>query len=162
MSSLLDLGPLTEEVEIRGVKLTVHGLTVTDLFKLFSEFPDMQKLLAQMGTPNAVMLGLAPDMFAKVIAMATGSLGDKEVEERAKQLGAADQLMILSAVQRMSFPQGFGPFVDQMTRLVGTGMTTATSSETLNGQANSSRAPSSAQLQTDSPGMLRGASPRGN
>lgn len=160
MSSLLDLGPLTEEVEIRGVKLTVRGLTTANVFKLFSDVPDMQEMLSQMGTAGAVMMNLAPDLFAKIIAIATGSPGDAAMEARAKELGAADQMMILNAVQRLSFPQGFGPFVEQITKLAG--MDTITSSETLNAQGNSSRAPSSAALQTDSPGMTRGTSPPAN
>lgn len=161
MSSLLDLGPLTEEVEIRGVKLTVHGLTGAHVFKLFSEFPDMAPMLARLGTPGAVMMDLAPDMLAKVIAIATGSPGDAAVEAKAKELGVADQMVILSAVQRLSFPQGFRPFVDQLTRLVEMDTTTI-SSQSLNGQGNASHNPSSAALQTDSPGMLRGTSPPGN
>lgn len=157
MSSLLDLGPLTEEVEVRGVKLTVRGLTAASLFKLFAEFPTMQEALAIMGTTSSAMLELAPDLFAKVIAIATGSPDDAAIIAKAKELGAADQMAILSVVQKLSFPQGFGPFVDQMTRLMV--MDTPTQSS---GQGNSSHAPSSAALQTDSPGLTRGASPSAN
>jgi hypothetical protein len=157
MNSLLDLGPLTEEVDIRGVKLTVRGLTAASLFKLFSEFPDMQPALAQMGTSNSAMLELAPDLFAKIIAIATGSPDDEAIIAKAKELGAADQMAILSAVQRLSFPQGFGPFVEQITRL----MVPDTPSQP-SGPGNSSPAPSNAALQTDSPGIARGASPRVN
>jgi hypothetical protein len=159
-SSLLDLGPLEEEVEVRGVKLTVHGLTASDLFKLFSQFPDMRQMVEQLGTPSAVMLNLAPDVVAKVIATVTGSPGDKEVEAKAKLLGAADQMMILSAVQRLSFPQGFGPFVSQVTKLMG--MDSMTPSGTGTAQGNSSHDASNAALQTDSPGLTRGTSPRVN
>jgi hypothetical protein len=92
--------------------------------------------------------------------MAVGSPGDAEMEARAKKLGAADQINILAAVQRLSFPQGFGPFVEQMTKLAG--MPPTLSSTTSNSSGNASRAPSSGELQTDSPGMTRGISPRVN
>jgi hypothetical protein len=157
MAGLLDLGPLTEELEVRGVKLTVRGLTAANLFKLFSEFPDMQKLLEQMGTPGAVMMNMAPDAFAKVIAISTGMPGSKEAEDNARELGAADQLAILSVVMRLSFPQGFGPFVEQVTKLMG--MDAKTLSGTSTKQGNSSHDASSAALQTDSPGLTRGVSP---
>jgi hypothetical protein len=157
MNSLLDLGPLTEEVEIRGVRLTVRGLTAASVFKLFSEFPNMQQALAEMGTASSGMLELAPDLFAKVIAIATGSPDDAAVIAKARELGAADQMAILSVVQKLSFPQGFGPFVDQMARLMV--MDTPTQ---LSEPGNSSHAPSNAVLQTDSPGLTRGASPRAN
>jgi hypothetical protein len=160
MSSLLDLGPLTEEVEIRGVKLTINGLSAADLFKLFSQFPDLQQKLAQLGSPGAVMMNLAPDLFAKMIAMAVGAPGDAEMEARAKKLGAADQINILAAVQRLSFPEGFGPFVEQMTKLAG--MPPTPSSTISNSSENASLVPSSGELQTDSPGMTRGISPRVN
>jgi hypothetical protein len=154
MNSLLDLGPLVEEVKIRGVKLTVRGLTAASLFKLFAEFPDMQQALAQMGTGSSAMLELAPDLFAKVIAIATGSPEDEAIIAKARELGAADQIAILSVVQKLTFPQGFGPFVDQITRLMV--MDTPTQSSA---QGNLSHAPSNAALQTDSPGLTRGASP---
>ena len=156
----VSISPLTEDVEVRGIRLTVHGLTAADLFKLFSQFPDMGNMLSQMGTPGAVMLNMAPDVFAKVIAIATGSPGDAAVEATARAMGAADQVVILAAVQRLSFPQGFGPFVEQMSKLVGTD--TVIRSGTSSEQGNSSHAPSSAALQTDSPGLTRGDSPRVN
>jgi hypothetical protein len=157
MSSLLDLGPLTEDVEVRGVKLSVRGLTAANLFRLFAEFPKMQEALAEMGTTSSAILELAPDLFAKIIAIATGSPDDEAVVAKAKELGAADQMAILSAVGRLSFPQGLGPFVEQITRL----MVPDTPSQP-SGPGNSSPAPSNAALQTDSPGIARGASPRVN
>ena len=155
MASLLDLGPLTEEVEIRGVKLTIQGLTAVHLFKLFAEFPNMGQAISQIGNQGAKMLELAPDLIAKVIATATGSAGDKAVEDKARMMGAADQMLILSAVQRLSFPDGISPFVEQITKLMGAPIMGAISPETL-------RAPSNASLQTESPGMMRGNSPRVN
>jgi hypothetical protein len=163
MASLLDLGPLTEEIDIRGVKLKVQGLSAAHLFKLFSEFPDMTQMIGQMGNAGAAMLNMAPDLIAKIIATATGSPDDKQIEEQAKTLGAADQMAILMAVQRLSFPQGFGPFVDQITKLMGTSslMPSIPSGNTDESGTNS-REPSSASLQTESPGLMRGTSPRVN
>jgi hypothetical protein len=155
MASLLDLGPLTEEVEIRGVTLTIQGLTAVHLFKLFAEFPDMGQAISQIGNHGAKILEMAPDLIAKIIATATGSAGDKAVEDKARAMGAADQMLILSAVQRLSFPDGISPFVEQITKLMGAPVMGAISPETL-------RAPSNASLQTESPGMTRGTSPRVN
>jgi hypothetical protein len=154
MSSLLDIGPLTEQVEVRGVQLTIHGLSAANLFKLFSEFPNLQRALSQLSSETSVMLDLAPDLFAKIIAIVTGSPNDKAAENKAKELGAADQMTILSAVQRLSFPQGFVPFVEEMTRLMGTAPSNVSSTNS-GGQF-------SAALQTDSPGMMRGISPPAN
>lgn len=161
MASLLDLGPLTEEVEVRGVQFTVRGLTSANLFRLASEFPSLPQALQQMSSGGfAAALALFPDLFAKIITTAIGMADNKEAEEKARDnLGVADQLAILMAVQRLSFPQGFGPFVKQLERLMGVDKAAILSTGS-SGQGNSSQAPSSAVLQTDSPGMMRGISPR--
>jgi len=164
MTSLLDIGPLTEEVEIRGTKLTIQGLTAGHLFQLFSEFPDMRKLLdAKSGNPQEVLLSLAPDLIAKIIAMATGSPHDKAAEAKAKTMGASDQLTIISAVQQLSFPEGIGPFVDRVTRLmVAQTESFSTASPASSNSTTTSRAAFSASLQTDTPAGLRGVARRVN
>lgn len=167
MTSLLDIGPLTEEVEIRGTKLSIQGLTAGHLFQLFSEFPDMRKLLeaGDDSSPQAIMLNLAPDLIARIIAIATGSPGDKEVEAKAKTMGATDQLVILSAVQRLSFQDGLGPFLDRINHLMGSTLMPdplATAAALSAKPTIKSRALSSAALQTDTPGMTRGQVPRAN
>jgi hypothetical protein len=166
MSSLLDIGPLTEEVEIRGTKITVQGLTAGHIFQLFSEYPDMRKLFETStdATPQSVMLQLAPDLIARIISIATGSPGDPAVEAKAKTMGAADQLAIISAVQRLSFKDGIGPFIDQISSLMGAAMPMPKDLEEKVAQTYSDtvkklRSKSNASLQTDTPGMLRGQAP---
>jgi len=165
MASLLDIGPLTEDVEIRGTKLTVQGLTAGHLFQLFAEFPEMRKLL-QMGegSPQEVMLQLAPDLIAKIIAIATGTPGNSEVEAKAKTMGASDQLAVIAAVQRLSFPDGLGPFVERVTQLMGSAVATLPGA-VLPNSANStmkSPAPFNASLQLDTPNPLSGRARRDN
>ncbi len=162
MASLLDIGPLTENVEIGGVTLTVQGLTAGHLFQLFSEFPDVRKLIeAKAGSVQQVMLGLAPELIAKVIAMATGTPRNKEAEAKAMSMGADDQLMILSAVMRLSFKEGLVPFVNKVTALmVATKM--QTDSVVSSPSTIKSPAPFSASLQTDTPASLRGVARRAN
>jgi hypothetical protein len=165
MASLLDIGPLTEEVEVRGVTLTVQGLTAGHLFQLFSEFPDMRKMIdSKQGKPQDVMLSLAPELLAKIIAMATGSPHDKEAEAKAKSMGASDQVAILEAVQRMSFREGLAPFVERVTALmmpVSTKLPTIPSDNSESSTTNSP-APFSASLQMDTPGVMRGHTRRVN
>lgn len=163
MTSLLDIGPLTEDVEIRGITVTVQGLTAGHLVQLFNEFPDMRKLLD--GTSEQVdLLALAPDVIARIIAIATGSANDKAVEAKAKTMGAAEQLSILVAVQRLSFPKGIAPFLDQVNQMMGSSMPTGPIADASPSGKSSikSRALSSASLQTDIPAMVRGPAPRAN
>ena len=166
MTSLLDIGPLTEDVEIRGVTVTVQGLTAGHLIQMFNDFPDMRKLLEGTGE-QADLLALAPDLIAKIIAVATGSPNDKAVEAKAKTMGAAEQLSVLAAVQRLSFPKGLGPFLDQVNKLMGSTMPTIPTGPVADASPSGrssikSRALSSASLQTDTPAMARGPAPRAN
>ena len=165
MTTLLDIGPLTEEVEIRGVKLTVHGLSAGHLFQLFNDFPDMRKLLDKKeGDPKEIFMSLAPELIAKMIAMATGSPHDKQAEMKAMALGAGDQLAIMLAMQRLSFPNGIGPFVDGVTKLMTStseGLPTIPLPISSNSTTDSP-VRFSASLQTDTPGMMRGHQRRAN
>lgn len=163
MTSLLDIGPLTEEVEIHGTKVTVQGLTVGHLFQLFAEFPEMRKLLdTKQGSPQEVFLGLAPDLIATIIAMVTGSPHDKEVEAKVKTMGAGDQLNILLAMQRLSFSEGIAPFVNGVTKLMtstSAGLSTkASTTASADSSTNSTKSPAafSASLQMDTPETMRG------
>jgi hypothetical protein len=163
MVSLLDIGPLTEEVEIRGTKITVQGLTAGHIFQLFSEFPDMRKMFETNTdmNPQSVMFQLAPDLIARIISTATGSPGDPAVEAKAKTMGAADQLAIISAVQRLSFKDGIGPFIDQISSLMGAAMPMPRNLEekvtrTYNDTVKKLRSQSNASLQTDTPNLARG------
>jgi hypothetical protein len=162
MATLLDIGPLTEDVEVRGVALTVQGLTAGHIFQLFAEFPEMRKMVEnKQGNPQDIMLGLAPELIAKMIAMALGEARNAEVEAKVKTMGAGDQLTILAAVQRLSFPDGIGPFVDRVTAI----MTSAAPKMALVNSSNSttsSPAAFSASLQMDTPGLIHGRQHRAN
>lgn len=165
MISLLDIGPLTEEVEVRGVKLNVQGLTAGHIFQLFAEFPDMRKMIdTKQGNPQQVMLSLAPELLGKIIAMALGEAGNKEVEAKAMTMGAGDQLNIISAIQRLSFSDGIGPFVERVTALMNAVSATSptTRSATSSNSTTKSPAAFNASLQMDTPGMIPGRARRAN
>jgi hypothetical protein len=167
MTSLLDIGPLTEEVEIRGKNLTVQGLTAGHLFQLFADFPEIRKLIdGKHSSPQEMLLMMAPDLIGKIIAMSLGEHGNKAVEDKAKQLGADDQLIFLTAIQRLSFKDGIAPFVDRITALLQPLTTTTVPMMGLKGGSGDSttRSPSAslASLQMDTPEMMRGPARRAN
>lgn len=164
MTSLLDIGDLTEEVEVRGVKIQVQGLSAGHIFQLFSKFPEVRNMIGnKTGSPQEIMLALAPALIAKIIAMATGNPDDKEVEAKAAQLGAGDQLKIIAAVQRISFKDGLGPFIEEVNGLLTSASAgLPTHSETFSNSATNSAAPSNALLQMDTPNLMRGHARRVN
>lgn len=165
MTSLLDIGDLTEEVEVRGVKLTVQGLTAGHLFQLVSEFPDMRKMMdSKKGDATQIMLGLAPELIAKIIAMALGHPHDEAIEARAMSMGAGDQMLFISAVLRLTFADGFGPFVERITKIMQSAAVQPSSSPSMPSSNSMTRSPApfSASLQMDTPEMLRGGPRRVN
>jgi hypothetical protein len=160
MTSLLDIGPLTEEVEIRGTKLTVQGLSGGDLFQLMS-FPEFRSAMeSKAQNPQTILQQLGPQILAKVIAICTGTPNNPEAEAKAAQLGASDQMTLIKVVTRLSFPDGIGPFVHDLRALMGEVVTDIEQ----NGKGSDLKLPLpfGASLQTDSPGMLPGRRPRAN
>lgn len=173
-TSLLDIGPLTEEVKVRGCPLVVSGITAAQLFELFMKYPELRKLLDANARASANIAELlhttVPNGIGAIIAMVTGDPGKEEAEEKARQLGVGDQLAIISVALRLTFPDGFGPFVEQvmqMTNRVNEAVAVGTKVMTPapgSGKGSDTASPkrSSAAFQTDTPGMLHGTRPRAN
>jgi hypothetical protein len=123
MVSLLDIGDATEEVTVRGKSLTITGVSAKGVLVLLDRFPEVRKLLTNFGKDVKAkdLLELAPEAIACVIACASGSPGNKKAEAVAASLGVGDQLEILEATLRLTFPQGLGPFVAKLDRLASSG-----------------------------------------
>ncbi len=113
--SLLDLGKLTETIKIGDQEIEVTGITMKDIFGLLQRFPDTLNIFS--GSPVAA-LAKAPDTIAAVIAASTGDLGDEAAEAVAAALPIESQLDILEAIGRMTFRNGFGPFVNRLVGMV--------------------------------------------
>jgi hypothetical protein len=120
MAGLMDIGPLSEDVAIGKHELTVYGLTAEDIFYLLFTYPDLQELARKQGaklTAKSVM-EVGPQILAVIIAYGTHEQGNKKAIEKArKELPAAAQLKIISAIFRLTFPQGVGPFVSELTEM---------------------------------------------
>jgi len=164
MTSLLDIGPLTEEVPVGGKSVTVYGVTPEGFFFLLHKFP----LLAEMfsgGQKNVDMNSLqavAPDCIAYALAVATTSrayMTNKDwiaiVESTANiamNLPAHIQMALFHSAIRLTFPDGIGPFMEAVDRL-------AESINRVSGQTvpvTTSSKPSHSGFEMDSRGMRLG------
>lgn len=168
MTSLLDIGPLTEEVSVGGKSVTVYGVTPEGFFYLLHKFP----LLAEMFSggqknidPDSLRV-VAPESIAYVLAVATTSrsfMSQKDwlaiVESTANvamNLPAHYQMAIFHAAIRLTFPDGIGPFMEAVDRL-------AESINRVSGQevpVMTSSKPSRSGFATDSRGMRLGKAAR--
>ena len=131
MTSLLDIGPLTEEVSVGGKTVTVNGLSPEGFFYLLEKFPAIRSMFG--GGVKSVDIGMlqsvGPMCVATVLAIATtdrnlypGPLFDwnKAVEEAAKvavALPAHYQMALFQAALRLTFPEGIGPFIKGVEKL---------------------------------------------
>lgn len=116
--SLLDIGPLYEDVDYGTRKLRVYGVSAEGIVSVFQRFPEIRTWFQGGGTVNIKMLiEQAPGAFAAVIAAATGTPGSEKAEKIARLIPAETQLDILEAIGRLTFKNGFGPFVARIVAL---------------------------------------------
>ncbi len=167
MTSLLDIGPLTEEVSVGGKQVTVHGVTPEGFFYLLAKFPELQKLMAGKGLDFESLREVAPTSIAYAIAVATTERSRypqtpqwmnavQATADVAMNLSAHYQMAIFQVVLRLTFPDGIGPFMRGMTEL-------AANISRVSGQApaTTSSKPSRRGFEMDSRGMRLGqAAPR--
>lgn len=121
MTSLLDIGPLTKKVPIRGLEIEVTGITALSLFEILRDVPDLRRLVSgkEITAGNAAaMLSAVPAALGGVIAAATGHLGDKDHIAAALGLSAGEQSSLIQAIVELTFPQGVKSFVDGLTALL--------------------------------------------
>jgi hypothetical protein len=163
--TLMDIADLTEEVEIRGRKVKVWPITAENLLYLMNKFEAvkmlMQGQLAEITTDKIMDTGTS--VVSTIIAMATTERDeeswtswhlDPKVVGKARKLGATEQLRLVNAIFRITFPDGLGPFVAQMQEM---GIVAQRGTE---GLAPASLAPLDGSLQMESkPGLARGRAP---
>lgn len=121
MASIMDIGPLSDSVSLRGTKIDLVGVGADTLVALLSMFPDLYKAIGmrkEMTPQDFIKLG--PDIVAAVIAVGTGVEAKEENVAAIKnlKLTIGEQMIVLSPILKMTFPQGFHPFVDALSEVV--------------------------------------------
>lgn len=174
MSGLEDIGPLTETlVLVRGQRsheVVIHGVTAEGFFYLMQRFPEMRLLMERrIGdiTAERLMEVAAPAAAFVIGCGMIEPLDDMSVTEwqsavavqakAARKFNVSEQLRILTAVFKVTFSEGVGPFVDQLAVLMG--VTPVASQKTAENeeQATTSQDTLSASLVGDVPKGPRGA-----
>jgi len=124
MADLLDIAPSTaaEAVHINGgMRLVVHGLNGNAIASIIARFPKLQALLGSGSGSGNIGWHLIEHFggaIGPIIAAGCGHLGDEERERRASNLLMEDQLKLITAIIGLTFPNGFGSFIEQITRLM--------------------------------------------
>lgn len=142
MTSLLDIGPLTSNVKVRGVDIPINAITAEHVFSLINRFQTFRQMMeGDLGkvAPEELMRRLAPDCLAAIIVMCTGGVpepsegdiekhGDraKAFEKKSEALEAVAKSMtvvevknILAETFALTFgEEGVGPFVEDLRRIL--------------------------------------------
>lgn len=117
MPGLLDIAPTSENIEIRGVAVTVSGITLKGVAQLLTRFPDLRAVFGGQSIEGERLAELGGDVVAAIIAAGCGAPGDPDIETVAAGLTVGEQLELLNAVIKITMPRGLGPFVDQIKAL---------------------------------------------
>lgn len=113
--SLMDLQPKTEKVNVGDDKfLVVKPVTAETVFVFMTRFPDFQRAFVGREMNEATVMAFGPDIIGAVCAAGLGYAGDAAAEQRCRDLPFEIQMDILNAVGRVSFTEGFGPFVRKL------------------------------------------------
>jgi hypothetical protein len=123
MADLLDIAPSTavDVVKIDGHRVKVRGISVDALAAIVARFPGLKSLATgDVGGDIVVRLIEACGAAAgPIIAAGCGHLGDAKYEEIGSNLLPEHQLKFLRAIFGLTFPNGIGSFVQELTSLIG-------------------------------------------
>jgi hypothetical protein len=114
MASLLEVANVARSVTVRGVDVSVVGLSGTEIATLMARFPEVGKLMSGVEPDRKSLMKMAPVALNAFIAAGTGKAGDKATEDFAGTLGVGEQLDLIDEILRLTFPRGIGPFVEKL------------------------------------------------
>jgi hypothetical protein len=127
MTNLLDIASLSEEITIsKGVTVTLYGITIESLLKMMSKFPEIKLLMERRAsdiTPQRIM-EMTPKVAAYIIGVGMTDPDTDDIDKAAttkmkiaRRIGLSDQLKIINKIFEITFPDGVGPFVEELQHL---------------------------------------------
>jgi hypothetical protein len=150
MVGLLDVHRAVKQVSYNGEMVDVYGISARGIAVLLQRFPGLLQMIAGEPLSRSDVAAMAPDAIAAVIAAACGYPGDPKAEKEAADMPIESQLDFLEAMQEVTFPRGFGPFVERLRSLSGA-VVSASSSPTSRGDGQAGRRPASRSPKPERP-----------
>jgi hypothetical protein len=125
MADLLDIAPSTAVgvVKIDGVRVKVRGVSVDAIASIVARFPELRELVSGGLGENFVprMIEGCGAAVGPIIAAGCGHLADETYEQHAAKLLPEHQIKFIKAIFGLTFPNGIGSFVEELTGLIGGG-----------------------------------------
>lgn len=114
--TLQDLLGADEYVEISRGRMAVRGLGVGEVLDLIARYPVLQ-VDDGVKISAPALIRSAPSAVPEIIALACGMPG-KSGQDAARRLSAPDQALIIEAIIERTLPEGAGPFVETLARIM--------------------------------------------
>ena len=114
--TLQDLLGAEEYVEISRGRIATRGLGVGEVLDLISRYPVLQ-VDDGVKISAPALIRSAPSAVPEIIALACGMPG-KSGQDAARRLSAPDQALIIEAIIERTLPEGAGPFVETLARIM--------------------------------------------
>jgi hypothetical protein len=123
MADLLDIAPSTavEVVKIDGLRVNVRGVSVDAIASIVARFPELKSLVDGGGSDSFLprLIQGCGAAVGPIIAAGCGHLADKAYEQHAAKLLPEHQMKFMKAIFGLTFPNGIGSFVEELTSLIG-------------------------------------------
>jgi hypothetical protein len=123
MADLLDIAPsaAVEVVKIDGRLIKVRRVGVDTMASIAAQFPALKSIAT--GAPGddfiQQLIAGCGAAVGPIIAAGCGHFGEEKYEQHAAALLPEQQIKFLRAIMRVTFPNGIGPFVEELTGLIG-------------------------------------------
>ncbi|UFM66800.1 hypothetical protein LOS78_12775 [Paracoccus sp. MA] len=118
--SLLDIAPLEFHAELSVGKVRVYRLGAGDIAQMFLIFPGIRAIFSDRPAGPGEMVRLAqelPDAIPYLVSYACGLRGPDGIAA-ARNLPAADQMIVIEKVKEISLPEGGRDFFAAAERLL--------------------------------------------
>lgn len=122
MTSLVDIGPLRDNVNIRGRDFEVRPLSALLIFDMLRDNDSIKKMIMG-GTMNAqnvmALVDSSPQLIGQIIASTLGEHGKPETIDFAmRELTLEEQAEVIQKAIKISFPKGLQSFFNTLTALI--------------------------------------------
>lgn len=121
MADLLDIAPSTAVaiVTIDELRIKVRGVSVDAIASIVSRFPAIKSLADGSGDMVSRLIAGCGSAIGPIIAAGCGHGGEETYERHAATLLPEQQMKLLRAIFGLTFPNGIGSFVEELTALIG-------------------------------------------